>query len=109
MVASACGTVHVRDGEWCGDKGERGATCFYTLSDRTRKLSKKEWDLERFGKVCTGSENFANWKTAIEQLCYQTKSCTYEDEQRIEAFFQRVEGYVVSLSEPVEDGSARGD
>ena len=58
--------------------GSLGASCFHTLSDDTRDLSKEEWDSLRFGMVCTEAENFAEWKAALLKFCESTKKCTFE-------------------------------
>jgi hypothetical protein len=68
-----------------------GASCFHTLSDKQRDLTIDQWDAERFGMVCTRAENFSNWKAAILKLCKATKSCSFEEVQQIQAFFDRVE------------------
>jgi predicted phage-related endonuclease len=91
-LSAGCAQVHVKDGEWCGDAGEDGASCFHTLTEETRDVEKKQWDEERLGMLCTRSENFANWKTAIEQLCNKMKGlCTYETREMLQDFFNRVE------------------
>ena len=32
---------------------------------------------ERYGKVCTDPQTFADWKGSIEKLCNETKKCIY--------------------------------
>jgi hypothetical protein len=92
MALSGCGHVTIKDAEWCGDMGDDGASCFHTLTDDTRDLPKAEWDKERFGSVCTKSENFANMKTAIEELCHKAKGlCTYETRKKLNAFFEHTD------------------
>lgn len=89
LVGSGCAQVKIKDSEWCGDVGELGASCFHTLSDRERDIPKDDWDKDRVGMLCTSSETFENWQTAIEQLCHETKHCTYDVQEQITAFFRR--------------------
>ena len=70
--------------------GSLGASCFYTLSPQTRDIEKAAWDDERFGMVCTRSENLANWKAAILELCSNSGICTYEDVQSAQNLGSRV-------------------
>lgn len=83
-VLSNCAKVHIADAEWCGDMGKFGAACFHTLSDAEREIKKIQWDAERFGMLCTTADSFTNWKTAIQQLCSDSKLCTYEVRQTLE-------------------------
>lgn len=73
--------------------GSEGASCFHTLSDESRDVSKAIWDLERFGQLCTKPENFANWKEAILELCHQTKQCTFEQKKTLDELMSRVESF----------------
>lgn len=91
FVLLGCEKVQIKDAEVCGDAGEYGATCFHTQNDQERKLTKEEWDKERFGKLCTDAENYANWKEAMLKLCNRTKRCTYEEQLYIEAFGRKVD------------------
>lgn len=84
LLLSSCAHIQIPDTEWCGDMGDGkqtqgiAASCFHTLTDDTRDVSKDAWDAERFGEVCTTTNNFAAWKTAIEELCSLAgKRCTY--------------------------------
>jgi hypothetical protein len=88
---SACTKVELRDSEWCGDAGEFGAYCFNHLTEKSRELTKEQWDFERFGQVCTTSDTFANWKAVIEKLCAQSKRCKYEEQKMIEDFFSKID------------------
>lgn len=99
LVISGCGSVLIRDAEWCGDMGTMGAACFHTLTDETRDIEKAAWDAERFGMVCTNSDNFAAVKAVIEKLCYQTKSCTYAEKEQIKKFFERVQTFAKNAQE----------
>lgn len=91
LTISGCSTVVINDAEWCADMGKLGATCVHTLTTDTRDLAKEQWDTERFGQVCTASENFANLKAAILKLCRETKMCSYETLQKINAFEGRIQ------------------
>lgn len=90
-LLASCTHVEIKDSEWCADKGYLGAKCFNSLSSNTRKIAKREWDEERFGILCTKSENFTNWKSAIEKFCYQTKACTYEVKETIKELETKIE------------------
>lgn len=84
-----CGVV-LKDTEWCGDKGQLGASCFHTISDGHRWVGPNEWDKERFGDVCTDSKNFAEWKKDILQLCSQCNCCSKEQVKQVESLDQKV-------------------
>lgn len=58
--------------------GYSGASCFHTLKTDSRDIDKYAWDKERFGMLCTKVSNFSDWKTVIEELCHETKECTFE-------------------------------
>jgi hypothetical protein len=90
-MASSCGSIQIKDAEWCGDMGSEGAYCFHTISNEARGLEKPDWDKERFGMVCTNPANFANWKEAILKLCEQTKNCTYEFVEMLTSFSNKVD------------------
>jgi hypothetical protein len=90
MAVSGCAHVEIKDSEWCGDMGESGAECFHTLTTEARELTKAEWDIERFGMVCTKADTFADWKAVIEKLCNKTGLCDYETQASLSAFFSRV-------------------
>ena len=91
IVLSSCAKITIKDSEWCGDVGSDGAACFYTMADKQRMLTKPEWDAERFGMICTKSENFKDWKAALEKLCHMTKRCDEEDIRQANQFFSKVE------------------
>ena len=78
LLPSSCAHVVVQNAEWCGDMGDAGASCFNTLSDNSRDLTKSEWDAIRFGQVCTSKESITNWKTAILKLCKYSNICTFD-------------------------------
>ncbi len=89
----SCAQVEIKDSEWCGDMGRDGAACFHTLTEESRDLDKPLWDQERFGQVCTTAQTFADWKAAIEKLCSVSGRCTYEQQELVKKFFQRVENF----------------
>lgn len=82
---TSCAEVKIHDGEWCGDIGASGASCFHTISTSARDLTKEQWDLERFGWLCTSPQSFAEWKTALLKLCDYSDICTYEEIKVLEA------------------------
>ncbi len=71
--------------------GELGATCVRTLSDETRDMDKAQWDVERFGMVCTDRTNFASWKKAILKLCRKNPLCDFETRAALDAFYGRIQ------------------
>lgn len=83
LVNTSCAHVAINDHEWCGDKAEKGALCFHTLTNESRQLSKEEWDATRFGNICTHDqpghlgETFAEMKANQEKLCNYSKICIY--------------------------------
>ena len=68
-------TVALHDQRWCGDMGQYGATCFHTLTTDKETMTKEQWDVVRFGMVCSEAQSFADNKAAIEKLCHDTKEC----------------------------------
>lgn len=100
-----CGTITIHNAEWCGDRGNEGASCFHTNTEDFRRLNKAEWDAERFGQLCTKSENYADLEAALQKLCEKTNSCNFtEDErQKIENFFSKIRQFRIEtgqLNEP---------
>ncbi len=87
----SCAKVPIKDSEWCGDIGEDGAACFNTLSDKSRDISKKDWDKERFGMICTKPQTFSDWEASIIKLCKVSKRCTFESKKIIIKFMRNVE------------------
>lgn len=94
LSLTSCTKVVIKDGEWCGDMGSLGASCFHTLSDDSRDIDKDSWDKERFGMVCTQSENFADWKANLLKLCKETKMCSMDVLKKIDAFDGRIKSLV---------------
>ena len=91
----SCARVELKNTEWCGDLGDSGASCFNTHNDNSREIQREEWDKERFGMLCTKSENFAEWKRAIEKLCIIAgKRCTQEEKKSILSFIGKVNHYI---------------
>ncbi len=90
LSGATCNRVVVSDNEICGDKGELGASCFYMLSDRSRKLSFDDWASERFGQLCMKADAFANLKASLLKLCEETGRCTWEEIQDINSLGNKV-------------------
>ncbi len=90
LTLISCGTVEIKDNEWCGDIGEYGATCYTMLSNKKRELDKVSWDEERFGMICGKAEAFGNLKAAIEKLCKKNKKCEYEKIEKATQFIQGI-------------------
>lgn len=88
LILTSCGSVKIKDSEWCGDLGEYGATCITMLSNHQRELDKVSWDEERFGMICGKAEAFGDLKGAIQKLCYKNKKCEYEKIEQATKFLQ---------------------
>lgn len=99
VLLSSCARVKINDGEFCGDMGREGATCFKTLSGETRDIPATDWDAERFGMICSKADTFANWKKAIMKLCRLTKRCRYSVKKKIDKFGKNVESFQVKINE----------
>lgn len=95
LSISSCAHVVIKDSEWCADNGDSGASCFHTLSEKSRDISKEEWDHERVGQICAKPDVFADLKSALLQLCLKNKRCSFEAIEKIEAFGDRV--YLTTL------------
>ena len=80
IFLASCKSVLIQDTEVCGDKGPLGATCFHTNTTDHRDIDKTQWDLDRVGQLCVTADGFTIWKTALEQLCHETKNCVYGDQ-----------------------------
>lgn len=91
VLLLSCTDVHIQDHEWCGDMGVLGASCFHTLSEKTRDIDKDTWDVERLGKLCTAPESFANLKAAILKLCDETQRCTLEQIETLKTLSAKIE------------------
>ncbi len=90
LSTSGCDIV-VKDIAWMVDMGPLGAVEIHTLSDVERNVPKAQWDKERFGMLCTSSDNFAEQKKLILKLCEESKSCKFEDQKKVKKFFDHVE------------------
>lgn len=90
FVASACGTVTITDQEWCGDMGEHGASCFYTISEESRDITKEQWDIDRFGQVCGTSAAYSEFVAALLKLCSDDNRCSWEVKKKIKDFRKNV-------------------
>ena len=94
----ACGHVEINDHEVCGDKGSLGASCFHMLSTKSRRLTFKEWEQERFGQLCMKPDAYANFKAALLKLCEKTKRCSFEEVEQIKAIGDLVENFEKEVS-----------
>lgn len=88
LLLTRCQNLKIKDGEWCADRGITGATCFHDLDTmkKKRRLTKPEWDSERFGQVCAKPQVFADKKSAIETFCQNNNICSYELKSTVEKF-----------------------
>lgn len=90
VMCISCAQIEIKDEEVCGDKGELGASCFHTLKEDVRRLTKPEWDKERFGMLCMKVGSFLDFKSEIEKLCSITDRCTQEQKEALDEFFSRI-------------------
>lgn len=92
LLLTSCSNLEIKDGEWCADRGITGATCFHDLdtSKPKRRLTKEQWDKERFGMVCAKPQVFADKKSAIETFCQNANICTYEVKSTVEKFSENL-------------------
>ena len=89
VILVSCSSVKIENHEWCVLAGQDGAFCFHTLNNSERDITKEEWDALSPGWIAGSPEAFANLKIAVEQLCKETKKCTYETQKRLQAFFEK--------------------
>lgn len=92
-LLSSCAGVTIHDSEWCGDIGSYGASCFHTVTDQRRDLSKEKWDNLRYGQLCTSAESFANWKASLLKLCGKTGMCSFEEKKLISEMGERIDSF----------------
>lgn len=72
---------------------ELGATCAHTMTDAKRDISKKDWDVLRFGWICSSAASFAQKKIELESLCARPGSCTIAElvaKKKVSSFLDRV-------------------
>lgn len=95
---SSCAQVKIYDDPWCVDAGKFGAECFNTIGKVEYSLNKYEWDLRRLGQVCTATERpglgYTHIKTALEQLCADSRFCTAEQKAAIEQISRKVDNAI---------------
>lgn len=105
LILSSCGTVVVKNQEWCGDFGEAGAECFHTQSDDKRTVPKVQWDEERFGMLCAKPSVFADVKATILKLCKAYKKCIYDSRTDTVTFWngEEQEETVVTFFSDIEE------
>lgn len=83
--------MEIKDSIWYADMGEFGAAEFHFLKPGQRNFSKEEWDKLRFGMACTDLSNVIEIKGALEKLCKDTNSCTFEQVRALENLTQTLE------------------
>lgn len=91
LLGSSCTKIPIKDTEWYADATPLGAIRFRTLTAGSQEIGQESWDQMRFGMVCTSPEHFAEWKKAVLKLCRETRMCSWEVEQAVESFSERVE------------------
>lgn len=96
---SSCAKVKITDREFCADMGREGASCFTTLTGTQRTISLSEWRDERFGMVCSSTETFREWKSAILKLCNMSKRCRYSTKKKIKSFGKNIEEIEIKVNE----------
>lgn len=89
LLSLSC-TVPIKNNRFYADAGPDGAFWFQSLSKGQGKLSKADWDKQRFGMICENTEVFANLKEAVDTLCQNTNACTYEQIQAETQFYQKI-------------------
>tara|TARA_R110000868_G_scaffold291143_1_gene551532 strand:+ start:226 stop:594 length:369 start_codon:yes stop_codon:yes gene_type:complete len=92
MVLS-CSQVQIKDSEWFGNLPDGSAIAFHFLTPENRELSREQWDQERVGMVCTKSDNFGDWKAALEKLCRVSGKCSYQTKKKISQFIYRMNSF----------------
>ncbi len=75
----ACEGYIIPDANWYRDKGSLGARMTNTITGQGRNVPKREWDMIRFGMLCTDEESYGKYKLFIERVCARTKKCSIED------------------------------
>lgn len=91
LVLSACANVPIIDHAFYGDFGDLGASEFHFLTQETHNYDKPTWDKMRFGMICEEPDVFADWKSVIEKLCSISNKCTWEQQQALKEFYNRVQ------------------
>jgi hypothetical protein len=96
VVSSACSTigtipeVEIKDHKVYADAGNLGATWRTTLSEKKGHLTKADWDALRLGMICSKSDVIEHNTAIIEQFCYYTGRCTYEEVQETVGKFRKI-------------------
>lgn len=90
LLLTACNGLTVPNVEVCADEGKYGAFCKYTRSERTRELTKGQWDAIRPGYFCMSAPAYGSYQRFIEQACNQEKSCIDEAEQEFSSFVRNM-------------------
>lgn len=96
---SSCGSVKIKDSEFCADKGRMGAVCYTLISGTERRIPIDEWERMQLGRISGDVEAFADLKKAVIKLCNITANCSYEEKKTISGFGNWLNDYQDSLKE----------
>lgn len=98
LVLLSCTGITIKDSEWYGSKGMRGAVGFHTLSEGQENLDYPSWVKKWFDLkhpiICTSTDTFSDWKAVIEKQCSFNNNCSYmtpEQQKALQGFFQKVD------------------
>lgn len=95
LACAGCTKVVIKDSVWYGSLGPLGASGFHTLTTGQESLSlsqwAQKWDDLNHPLVCTSVDTLADWKADLEKLCSSGKRCTYEEQQALTNFYQKVD------------------
>ena len=91
LTLPSCSNVTIKDSEWFGDLGQKGAIGIHTLTTDQDKISKPAWDKARIGMLCTSVQTFGDLKKSVEQLCSNCNCCTYDETKQVNDFVARAQ------------------
>ena len=80
VALTSCTQIQVKNSPWYGDKGSLGAHWVDLFDANTGDIPKAQWDVLRFGMVCSSADNLENLLTDIEKMCDTQQTCTIEQE-----------------------------
>lgn len=98
-LLNSCGSVKLKNSEWCGSLGSQGAACFFTLSETEERLTLQQF-AERWTdlsnpdgvQLCTTTSTFADLKGVIEKLCSDHEgACTYDQTEQVYQLSQKID------------------
>lgn len=92
-LISSCSQIVIKDQEYCADAGPLGASCVHTQTDETRDLTPAEWQVERFGMVCSTGEAYSDNVAVILKACRICKCCSYDAKKKITKFKKNLETF----------------